>query len=480
MFYSVSTSPLYEDGFLSARANGDSSQFLTIGREWLNGELLYRDIFDHKGPYIFLFNMIGWAITDSPAGVCYLQIINMAITLYGIYKIAMLSGRGRIFGIIAAAAAALAVYPLHEMSNTCEEVSLPFIVFSTYLQLKYLMPCAEIKDCGEHNKFHAFFYGISFAICFFIKVTQSITICAGVLVIVLILLSNKKYKNILQNAVFFILGAVIVALPFCIYFLVNGNLYDLFYYSFISNIKYSNHAQSWLISLGKNRFSEIYNFFLNRFSYMVIFLCLPFYAYQKQKVMTMYCAVCMALETYLFFSGYNFSHYALITIAQIPIYMNAFSSLRFDSKFIKKLSFVCFSLCLGAVCFYNLNTMIKDVNTEFSQKPSESTNDYAYIDKLVDQIPDDEMDELTFYGYNRMKAMYLKYDIRPCYKYFAIQDWEAEHDDRAAEEIHDIYLNGDAKWLLTDDKTETIQDTLATRYNLMAQVDKYYLYRLIE
>lgn len=54
--FSFSTSPLYDNYYAYGGAydSGDSLQFLTIGKSWLEGEVPYRDSFDHKGHYIFL------------------------------------------------------------------------------------------------------------------------------------------------------------------------------------------------------------------------------------------------------------------------------------------------------------------------------------------------------------------------------------------------------------------------------------------
>ena len=49
LIMSYSTSPLYPYYF-----GGDSAQFQTIGKGWSKGMIPYKDMFDHKGPIIFL------------------------------------------------------------------------------------------------------------------------------------------------------------------------------------------------------------------------------------------------------------------------------------------------------------------------------------------------------------------------------------------------------------------------------------------
>ena len=50
---STSTSPLYAGYYAyGENAGGDSLQFQTIGKAWLDGSVPYRDTFDHKGPML--------------------------------------------------------------------------------------------------------------------------------------------------------------------------------------------------------------------------------------------------------------------------------------------------------------------------------------------------------------------------------------------------------------------------------------------
>ena len=42
----------------------DSSVFLSMGRAHLEGQTLFKDIFDHKGPVIFYINALGlWLVS---------------------------------------------------------------------------------------------------------------------------------------------------------------------------------------------------------------------------------------------------------------------------------------------------------------------------------------------------------------------------------------------------------------------------------
>ena len=81
--FSYTTSPIY----LCVNPNDtDSLIFQIMGKYWCKGNLPYKDLWDMKGPYIFLMNAIGYGLTGTRTGVYLLQIAFMTITLYGIFK----------------------------------------------------------------------------------------------------------------------------------------------------------------------------------------------------------------------------------------------------------------------------------------------------------------------------------------------------------------------------------------------------------
>ena len=56
----TTSSPLYATNFWT-----DSNLYFTIGRGMLEGLMPYRDLFDHKGPLIFLLYALGALVSDT-------------------------------------------------------------------------------------------------------------------------------------------------------------------------------------------------------------------------------------------------------------------------------------------------------------------------------------------------------------------------------------------------------------------------------
>src|SRR5215211_5137336 len=104
----------------------DSGVFLYVGWRFLNGDIPYRDVWDHKPPLIYFVDALGIALTpDSLWGVWVLQFLFIFFTLFFIYKLL-----DREFGIFAALAGAVTLtsgwLTILEKGNVTEEYALLF------------------------------------------------------------------------------------------------------------------------------------------------------------------------------------------------------------------------------------------------------------------------------------------------------------------------------------------------------------------
>ena len=70
LLFSISTSPLYKGFYID-----DSAIFISIARSLLDGKILFKDIFDHKGPVLFGIQVIGQIISEGRNGMFLIQII---------------------------------------------------------------------------------------------------------------------------------------------------------------------------------------------------------------------------------------------------------------------------------------------------------------------------------------------------------------------------------------------------------------------
>lgn len=74
LLVATSSSPLYATNFWT-----DTNIYFTIGRGMTRGLMPYRDLFDHKGPLLFILYALGAAISDTSfIGVFALEALSLA------------------------------------------------------------------------------------------------------------------------------------------------------------------------------------------------------------------------------------------------------------------------------------------------------------------------------------------------------------------------------------------------------------------
>lgn len=115
----------------------DSSVFRVIAWTMDQGYMPYRDSFDHKGPLLYLINLLGLKISAN-WGIWFLEFITIFITFTGIYKIARLYC-GRIFSCISLLISTSLLFPFFSYGNLTEEYAMPFIATSLYIYLDYFI-----------------------------------------------------------------------------------------------------------------------------------------------------------------------------------------------------------------------------------------------------------------------------------------------------------------------------------------------------
>lgn len=111
----------------------DSGVFLYLGWRVLNGDIPYRDVWDHKPPLIYFVDALGLIITPHALwGVWFLQFIFIFFTLFIVYKLL-----DREFGIYAALTGTIVLtsglLTILEKGNVTEEYALVFQALGFWL-----------------------------------------------------------------------------------------------------------------------------------------------------------------------------------------------------------------------------------------------------------------------------------------------------------------------------------------------------------
>lgn len=112
---------------------GDANCLLTVGRVMREGGVLYRDIYEQKGPTLYLLHEVAaWIADDSFLGVYVLEVIAFAIALFFAWRIAGRKAPGAAQMPLLAAVALMAACVLTSASfsrgDSAEEFCLPLLL----------------------------------------------------------------------------------------------------------------------------------------------------------------------------------------------------------------------------------------------------------------------------------------------------------------------------------------------------------------
>lgn len=232
-FFSISTTPLYPGYYID-----DSSIFIGIGQSMLDGKILFKEMFDHKGPILFYIEALGQIISWGRNGIFLIQIISMFISMILVYKTLKLIGKNKKYIIPFIFGATFCILTLEE-GNTSEELSLPFISLCYYLFFKWIT-----KENWKEKipMLYTYIYGLCFALVTLMKITNAIGIMTLIFGITIVLVKEKKYKELFKNAGIFILGMATICIPNIIYFHQVGALDEMIYTTFTHNFLYIKNA----------------------------------------------------------------------------------------------------------------------------------------------------------------------------------------------------------------------------------------------
>lgn len=212
----------------------DANTFFTLGKGMMRGKVLYRDLFDHKGPLLyFIYGLASLLSYQSFLGVYILESILFAVFLYLSFKIMNLFvDRNYAWLALPILAASLLNLRSFAYGGTAEFFSFPFIMaglfhFTSYYKNRY--PQAPSLQWGLVQ-------GVLAGCILWIKYSFLGFWLAWLLILGVTALINRQFLPVLKVFSLFLAGMLAATLPWVIYFAANGALDDWFQAYFVINL----------------------------------------------------------------------------------------------------------------------------------------------------------------------------------------------------------------------------------------------------
>ncbi len=237
---------------------GDVHCFITVARCMLRGDVLYRDVYEHKGPFHYFLYYAGIGATGgSTIGVYVIEIILFAVFLFAVYKTIELFSKHSIlnYAITTTIGVWATVRGAFCAGGECEELMLPFVAITIYYALKesageFFAPFWERTEASQQTPAEkstkaiteSAIIGLCFAIVFWSKYTITGVFAGYVLAVLIIGIVNKDAKYVARRALGFAIGTIAGTIPVIIYFGVHrafADLWETYFYNLI--FKYSQN-----------------------------------------------------------------------------------------------------------------------------------------------------------------------------------------------------------------------------------------------
>ena len=288
--------------------------YYTVASVMRSGGVLYRDIFEQKGPYLYFIHVAAIAIAPGKYWGMYLfELVYAGIFVYATYRTLSLFIQNKLFVTLGSAAVLLLYLISYAFmrGDSVEEMMIPFFALCLYWLIAFAQGKKEIT-------WWRFILSGAFAGLALFSKFPLVAFFAGFGIAVFVLYAKKHEvdKGFLAAA-FFLAGLFLSAIPALIYFGVNHAYEELFRVYFYDNIFHYSSAKTmtfldrlfgFFVSWGV-RFGFGYSYFiaiLFGFFYIVFCKRIP-----KDRVFFSVLGVYIAVNAAIVFGGVSYPYYGL-------------------------------------------------------------------------------------------------------------------------------------------------------------------------
>ena len=398
--------------FLYAYEGGDAALFKQMGLGVLKGKVLYRDLFDNKGPLLFLLHALGLALGGNLA-LLIMQAISLTATFIIWDKILALrcTERQRWIRMGLLVLLLLCFYYDGDLS---EEWCLPW---ASWPILAYLRAKDE-KRSLDHKEM--FLTGLCCGVIAFIRPNNAVPFVGFIVYDLIVRLTKKEVKGFFVSLLLLLAGLLVIALPIFIYFYAIAGwsgVDDMVYGAFLSNFEYMElplHPKWYL-----------------KVTYIVIAcsaLVLQLLNSRKERDLLIPAILSYALFYFSFGHRYTW-HYLITLLPLFAVLMATFPprSVTAEARTLRTISMVLAIMAIPSCLHYMakpVGLMINDVVLQ--RDPYKKI--YADFHDCVEGIPEVERDSICVYNVAALGSGAMQHEgLLRCNRRFA---WIAQNIER--------------------------------------------------
>ena len=210
----------------------DANIFFTMGKSLFNGKVLYRDVFDHKGPVLYLVYGLGWLLDHTGfTGVFVLEVLAFAVFLAeGLHCAALWTGRPLHPAWAVLPAVAVAASRSFSHGGSAEELLLPLLGAALCALLAGLERQRPMP--GKAVLLHGLLAGCAL----WLKYTVLGFYLVWVALLTVWYIRHHWWRALGRSCGLYLAGMALATLPWGVYFGIHGALGDWFTAYFYDNL----------------------------------------------------------------------------------------------------------------------------------------------------------------------------------------------------------------------------------------------------
>lgn len=217
----------------------DPNCFFTVGKGMMNGKVIYKDLFEQKGPLLYFIHGLAYLISNkSFFGVYIFEVISLSVLLYWSNKIWGIFSKEYYYKFFIPIIASLIITSSAFCEgDSAEEFILPLLIISLYYYIKYF----KNKHYKEMSYLILLINGFIAGCVLWIKYTMLGFWFIWMMFIFIDMIKNKKIMRGIKSCIVFLFGMILATIPWIIYFAINNAIYDWINTYFIINITLYSH-----------------------------------------------------------------------------------------------------------------------------------------------------------------------------------------------------------------------------------------------
>ena len=468
VFYSFNTP-------LGASLGSDNAIYLTMGTALARGYSPYTEIFDHKGPLLFLIQWLPQALSGGYSTLA--VFLQEALVLFCCLRVlTAIAGRLRApEGPVQLVYLALLCAITGGGNLTEEYTALPTLLGLLLILRVFDAPLEELPADGRALLRSAFLLGLCCAGCFLVRANNALPLCAFTAGLSLCLLLSRRFAALGRCAAGFLAGFAAALLPVVCWLALHGALGAAFYGAIVHNLLYAETGDT----------GRVYMLLHSAYGHLALgtlaLACAGALTRLRRAPAFAFSMLLSALAgLYAAFISHKFyQHYLMIAVPAAALGAALLLGCLFRPRLRRGVSLALCLLCLGVLAVQG-----KTTNDGRLAARADLPAFTADAQRLYGEVP--EAERGRFMAYRVEPRWYAVTGALPCMRFYFLQETLAQANPAVMDEIVETFQTDPPLWLViyynrafSPPYDPRVAEIFRTRYAFVEAAGEYQLLRLV-